>query len=145
MKRKSLLKILILFILAGTIANAEYFKENGEVYYKMPYFEIKSKVKGADAKTLENVGEDNMEMAGFFGKDSKNTYFIGKKIKDVSPKGFDGRGNYTLGLREQIVFPEIEIDKVDKIFGLGITIVSTAENDEQGRALLKAFGMPFAK
>ena len=89
MKRKSLLKILILFILAGTIANAEYFKENGKVYYKMPYFEIKSKVKGADAKTLENVGEDNMEMAGFFGKDSKNTYFIGKKIKDVSPKGFE--------------------------------------------------------
>ena len=84
MKTKNLLKILILFILAGTIANAEYFKENGEVYYKMPYFEIKSKVKGADAKTLENVGEDNMEMAGFFGKDSKNTYFIGKKIKDVS-------------------------------------------------------------
>ena len=89
MKRKSLLKILILFILAGTIANAEYFKENGKVYYKMPYFEIKSKVKGADAKTLENVGEDNMEMAGFFGKDSKNAYFIGKKIKDVSPKGFE--------------------------------------------------------
>ena len=89
MKRKSLLKILILFILAGTIANAEYFKENGEVYYKMPYFEIKSKVKGADAKTLENVGEDNMEIAGFFGKDSKNVYFIGEKIKDVSPKGFE--------------------------------------------------------
>ena len=89
MKTKNLLKILILFILAGTIANAEYFKENGEVYYKMPYFEIKSKVKGADAKTLENVGEDNMEMAGFFGKDSKNTYFIGKKIKDVSPRGFE--------------------------------------------------------
>jgi len=89
MKTKNLLKILILFILAETIANAEYFKENGEVYYKMPYFEIKSKVKGADAKTLENVGEDNMEMAGFFGKDSKNTYFIGKKIKDVSPKGFE--------------------------------------------------------
>ena len=89
MKTKNLLKILILFILAGTIANAEYFKENGEVYYKMSYFEIKSKVKGADAKTLENVGEDNMEMAGFFGKDSKNTYFIGKKIKDVSPKGFE--------------------------------------------------------
>ena len=56
MKIKNLLKILILFILVGTIANAEYFKENGEVYYKMPYFEIKSKVKGADAKTLENVG-----------------------------------------------------------------------------------------
>ncbi|QUB97779.1 DKNYY domain-containing protein [Leptotrichia sp. oral taxon 221] len=89
MKTKNLLKILILFILAGTIANAEYFKENGEVYYKMPYFEIKSKVKGADAKTLENVGEDNMEMAGFFGKDSTNAYFIGKKIKDVSPKGFE--------------------------------------------------------
>ena len=68
-----------------------------------------------------------------------------RDFEGVSTKGFDGRGNYTLGLREQIVFPEIEIDKVDKIFGLGITIVSTAENDEQGRALLKAFGMPFAK
>ena len=68
-----------------------------------------------------------------------------RDFEGVSPKGFDGRGNYTLGLREQNVFPEIEIDKVDKIFGLGITIVSTAENDEQGRALLKAFGMPFAK
>ena len=68
-----------------------------------------------------------------------------RDFEGVSPKGFDGRGNYTLGLIEQIVFPEIEIDKVDKIFGLGITIVSTAENDEQGRALLKAFGMPFAK
>lgn len=68
-----------------------------------------------------------------------------RDFEGVSPKGFDGRGNYTLGLREQIVFPEIEIDKVDKIFGLGITIVSTAENDEQGRTLLKAFGMPFAK
>ena len=68
-----------------------------------------------------------------------------RDFEGVSPKGFDGRGNYTLGLREHIVFPEIEIDKVDKIFGLGITIVSTAQNDEQGRALLKAFGMPFAK
>ena len=68
-----------------------------------------------------------------------------RDFEGVSPKGFDGRGNYTLGLREQIVFPEIEIDKVDKIFGLGIKIVSTAQNDEQGRALLKAFGMPFAK
>ena len=68
-----------------------------------------------------------------------------RDFEGISPKGFDGRGNYTLGLKEQIVFPEIEIDKVDKIFGLGITIVSTAENDEQGRALLKAFGMPFAK
>ena len=68
-----------------------------------------------------------------------------RDFEGVSSKGFDGRGNYTLGLKEQIVFPEIEIGKVDKIFGLGITIVSTAQNDEQGRALLKAFGMPFAK
>ena len=68
-----------------------------------------------------------------------------RDFEGVSPKGFDGRGNYTMGLREQIVFPEIEIDKVDKIFGMGITIVSTARTDEEGRALLKAFGMPFAK
>jgi len=68
-----------------------------------------------------------------------------RDFEGVSPKGFDGRGNYTLGIREQIVFPEIEIDKVDKTFGVGITIVSTAKTDEEGRALLKAFGMPFAK
>ena len=68
-----------------------------------------------------------------------------RDFEGVSPKGFDGRGNYTLGFKEQIVFPEIEIDKVDKTLGLGITIVSTAQNDEEGRALLKAFGMPFAK
>lgn len=68
-----------------------------------------------------------------------------RDFEGVSPKGFDGRGNYTLGIKEQIVFPEIEIDKVDKIFGMGITIVTTAKNDEEGRALLKAFGMPFAK
>ncbi|ASQ47986.1 50S ribosomal protein L5 [Leptotrichia sp. oral taxon 498] len=68
-----------------------------------------------------------------------------RDFEGVSPKRFDGRGNYTMGLREQIVFPEIEIDKVDKIFGMGITIVSTARTDEEGRALLKAFGMPFAK
>lgn len=68
-----------------------------------------------------------------------------RDFEGVSAKGFDGRGNYTLGIKEQIVFPEIEIDKVDKIFGLGITIVSTAQNDEEGRALLKAFGMPFKK
>ncbi len=68
-----------------------------------------------------------------------------RDFEGVSAKGFDGRGNYTLGIKEQIVFPEIEIDKVDKIFGLGITIVSTAKNDEEGRALLKAFGMPFKK
>ena len=64
-----------------------------------------------------------------------------RDFEGVSNKGFDGRGNYTLGLKEQIVFPEIEIDKVDKICGLGITFVSTAKNDEEGRA----FGMPFAK
>ena len=68
-----------------------------------------------------------------------------RDFEGVSAKGFDGRGNYTLGIKEQIVFPEIEIDKVDKIFGLGVTIVSTAKNDEEGRALLKAFGMPFKK
>ena len=68
-----------------------------------------------------------------------------RDFEGVSNKGFDGRGNYTLGLKEQIVFPEIEIDKVDKIFGLGITIVSTSKYDEEGKALLKAFGMPFAK
>ena len=88
MKRKSLLKILVLFILAGIIANAEYLKKDGEVYYEMPYLEIKLKVKGADAKTFENLGEDKMKIIGYFGKDSKNVYFLGKKLKDVSTKKF---------------------------------------------------------
>lgn len=68
-----------------------------------------------------------------------------RDFEGVSNKAFDGRGNYTLGIKEQIVFPEIEIDKVDKVLGLGVTIVTSAKNDEEGRALLKAFGMPFVK
>ena len=63
----------------------------------------------------------------------------------VPVSGFDGRGNYTLGIREQIVFPEIDYGKIDKIRGLEITIVTTARNDKEGMALLKALGMPFAK
>jgi len=66
-----------------------------------------------------------------------------RDFKGVSPKGFDGRGNYTLGLREHIVFPEIDYDKIDKIKGMNISFVTTARTDEQGRALLKGLGMPF--
>ena len=66
-----------------------------------------------------------------------------RDFKGVSPRGFDGRGNYTLGLKEQIIFPEIDYDKVDKIKGLNISIVTTARNDEEGRALLQQLGMPF--
>jgi large subunit ribosomal protein L5 len=61
----------------------------------------------------------------------------------VSPDAFDGRGNYTLGLREQLLFPEINYDKIDKVRGLEITIVTTARTDEEGRRLLKLLGMPF--
>lgn len=66
-----------------------------------------------------------------------------RDFKGVSPKAFDGRGNYTLGLREQIIFPEINYDQVEKIKGLNVSIVTTARNDEHGRALLKVLGMPF--
>jgi large subunit ribosomal protein L5 len=66
-----------------------------------------------------------------------------RDFKGVSPKAFDGQGNYTLGLKEQIIFPEIDYDKVDKIKGLNISIVTTAQNDEEGRALLQHLGMPF--
>lgn len=68
-----------------------------------------------------------------------------RDFKGVSPKAFDGRGNYTLGIREQIIFPEIDLDKVARISGLNVSIVTTAESDEQGRALLTGFGMPFRK
>ena len=68
-----------------------------------------------------------------------------RDFRGVNPDAFDGRGNYSLGLRDQLVFPEIEFDKVEKLLGMSITIVSSAKNDEEGRALLKAFGMPFKK
>jgi len=66
-----------------------------------------------------------------------------RDFKGVSPKAFDGKGNYTLGVREQIIFPEINYDKVEKIKGMNITVVTTARNDEEGRALLRLLGMPF--
>lgn len=68
-----------------------------------------------------------------------------RDFKGVSPKAFDGRGNYTLGINEQIIFPEIELDKIAKIGGLNISIVTTAQTDEEGRALLTELGMPFRK
>ncbi|WP_418965300.1 50S ribosomal protein L5 [Cetobacterium sp.] len=68
-----------------------------------------------------------------------------RDFEGVPADSFDGRGNYSLGLRDQLVFPEIEFDKVDKLLGMSITIVSSAKTDEEGRALLKAFGMPFKK
>ena len=66
-----------------------------------------------------------------------------RDFKGVSPKAFDGKGNYTLGIREQIIFPEINYDQVEKIKGLNITVVTTARDDEEGRALLRLLGMPF--
>lgn len=66
-----------------------------------------------------------------------------RDFKGVSPKGFDGRGNYTLGIKEQIIFPEINYDKIDKIKGMNITIVTTARTDEEGLELLRLLGMPF--
>ena len=68
-----------------------------------------------------------------------------RDFKGVSPKSFDGRGNYNLGLKEQLIFNEIDYDKVDKVKGLNITIVTSAKNDEEGRALLRNLGMPFRK
>ncbi|HUF40644.1 MAG TPA: 50S ribosomal protein L5 [Verrucomicrobiae bacterium] len=67
-----------------------------------------------------------------------------RDFKGVSDRSFDGRGNYSLGLREQITFPEIQADKVEKSRGLSITITTTAKSDQEGRALLKLMGMPFA-
>jgi large subunit ribosomal protein L5 len=66
-----------------------------------------------------------------------------RDFRGVNDKGFDGRGNYTLGVKEQIIFPEISIDKIKSISGMDITFVTTAQNDEESYELLKAFGMPF--
>ncbi len=68
-----------------------------------------------------------------------------RDFRGVSAEAFDGRGNYTLGLREQVIFPEIEFDKVDKVRGLEITIVTTAQSDDQAAMLLQMLGMPFRK
>jgi large subunit ribosomal protein L5 len=66
-----------------------------------------------------------------------------RDFRGVSTKSFDGRGNYTLGLRDQLIFPEIDYAKVDKLKGMNVTIVTTAKNDNEARALLRSFGMPF--
>lgn len=67
-----------------------------------------------------------------------------RDFRGISPNAFDGRGNYTLGLKDQLVFPEIEYDKIDKLRGMEITIVTSARNDEEARALLRQLGMPFS-
>ncbi|BAZ03994.1 50S ribosomal protein L5 [Calothrix sp. NIES-3974] len=66
-----------------------------------------------------------------------------RDFRGISPKSFDGRGNYTLGIREQLIFPEVEYDSIDQIRGMDISIITTAPTDEEGRALLKEMGMPF--
>ena len=66
-----------------------------------------------------------------------------RDFRGISPKAFDGRGNYTIGVREQLIFPEIDFNKVDKLRGMNISIITTARDDEQARALLKGLGMPF--
>lgn len=68
-----------------------------------------------------------------------------RDFKGVSAKAFDGRGNYTLGIREQLIFPEIDLDRIAKVSGMNVTIVTTAKTDEEGRALLSGLGMPFRK
>jgi large subunit ribosomal protein L5 len=68
-----------------------------------------------------------------------------RDFRGLNPKSFDGRGNYSMGVKEQIIFPEIEYDKIDKVRGLDITITTTAKTDEEGRALLNAFSFPFRK
>ena len=66
-----------------------------------------------------------------------------RDFQGISPKSFDGRGNYTFGLKEQIIFPEIDYDKVDKVRGMDICVVTTAQTDKEGFALLRALGCPF--
>jgi large subunit ribosomal protein L5 len=68
-----------------------------------------------------------------------------RDFRGLSDKSFDGRGNYTIGIKEHTVFPEIDVDKVTKVFGMDITFVTTARNDQEAYELLKAFGMPFVK
>ena len=142
MKRKNLLKILVLFILAGSIVNAEYLKENGEIYYEMPYFEVKSKVKEADAKSFESFEDRNKTvMDSYYGKDNKNVYLLGKKLKNVSPKEFeilnedyikDDKNIYKVKLEQVLFFSSNEINtKKISVDGLDVKTFRTLENDKE--------------
>ncbi len=84
-------------------------------------------------------------MYGFFSKLVNIALPRVRDFRGLSPKTFDGRGNFSMGIKEQIIFPEIDYDKIDKIKGLNITIVTSAKNDEEGRSLLMKMGMPFKK
>ncbi|WP_369717032.1 DKNYY domain-containing protein [Leptotrichia sp. HSP-536] len=141
MKRKNLLKILVLFILAGSIVNAEYLKENGEIYYEMPYFEVKSKVKEADAKSFESFEDRNKTvMDSYYGKDDKNVYLLGKKLKNVSPKEFeilnedyikDDKNIYKVKLEQALFFSSNEINmKKISLDGLDVKTFRALENDK---------------
>ena len=142
MKRKNLLKILVLFILAGSIVNAEYLKENGEIYYEMPYFEVKSKVKEADAKSFKSFEDRNKTvMDSYYGKDNKNVYLLGKKLKNVSPKEFeilnedyikDDKNIYKVKLEQVLFFSSNEINtKKISVDGLNVKTFRTLENDKE--------------
>jgi len=142
MKRKNLVKILVLFILAGSIVNAEYLKENGEIYYEMPYFEVKSKVKEADAKSFKSFEDRNKTvMDSYYGKDNKNVYLLGKKLKNVSPKEFeilnedyikDDKNIYKVKLEEALFFSSNEINtKKISVDGLDVKTFRTLENDKE--------------
>ncbi len=87
----------------------------------------------------------NDKMYDFFSKLVNIALPRVRDFRGLSPKGFDGRGNYSMGVKEQIIFPEIDYDKIDKIKGLNITIVTTAKTDDESRSLLKMMGMPFKK
>jgi large subunit ribosomal protein L5 len=65
-----------------------------------------------------------------------------RDFRGISPRAFDGRGNFTVGIREQAIFPEVDVNKIERVFGLNVNIVTTASTDEEGRALLRALGMP---
>jgi len=93
----------------------------------------------ADKKLIESAAADLTRIAGAVALPRTRDF------RGVSAKGFDGRGNYNLGVKEHIIFPEIDIDKVNKILGMDITFVTSAENDEEAKALLDAFGFPFTK
>ena len=154
MECPKLVKVVINMGVGDAIANA---KALDEAYEEMTLIAGQKPVITKAKKSIANFKvREGQEISAMVTLRGDNMWFFLERLicialprvkdfKGVNPNAFDGHGNYSLGITEQIIFPEIDFDKIERISGLNVAIVTTAANDEQGFALLKYLGMPFAK